>query len=601
MLSLHVVDITQETASNFEEHASDARQRNAEMNSRSGLCCLLWLATAILSLCGCSPTSYRRSADKEVYGIVEQVEGRIFGHTNAFTIDTVYSRRDPKTIPPSELIQDRLQTNQRVLSIEGALDLAVNQSRRYQSAKESLYLSALSLTGQRYAFAPQFFASAAGTLTRSSQGEVSVSVPSRVGVSQLLKTGGQLSARLANDILRYYTGDPRQSVVSLISVDLAQPLLRGFGRNNPSVESLTQAERNTVYAVRNYSFFQDQFALEIVNDYINLVAQKDVIRNQYTNYLGRVQSTKRLEARVGDRERLADVDQARQAELTAKNNYVNGVAAYRTSLDQFKIKLGLPLGETIYLEDQTLDELEQAGLVPAALDPDRAYRIAVERQLQILNAIDKFEDSKRKIQVAADQLRADLALLGNASLSSEPPTDYTRFNPSEIRSGVGLELNLPLDRLSERNNYRATLVSFEAGLRDLTLTLDTLKDSIQRGLRTLEQRRQNYEIQKNALQLADRRVVSTVLLLEAGRAEVRDLVDAQDAQISAQISVTAALVNYQQTRLQLLLDIGALDTAPPKFWLRDPLSAFFAGAMTPPSAAAPAEQPVLPPDQCFNN
>ena len=97
-----------------------------------------------------------------------------------------------------------------------------------------------------------------------------------------------------------------------------------------------------------------------------------------------------------------------------------------------------------------------------------------------------------------------------------------------MRASVGLQVNLPIDRLRERNSYRATLVNFEAQLRSLTLTLDNLKESIERGLRTLEQRRQNYEIQKNALQLANRRVQSTTLLLEAGRAEVRDLVDAQD-------------------------------------------------------------------------
>ena len=103
------------------------------------------------------------------------------------------------------------------------------------------------------------------------------------------------------------------------------------------------------------------------------------------------------------------------------------------------------------------------------------------------------------------------------------------------------------------------------------------------------------------MQLADRRVTSTTLLLEAGRAEVRDLVDAQDAQIAAQNSVTVALVDYQQTRLQLLLDIGALDTAPPKFWLQDQLSTFLAGTTTQPSSSQPDEQPVLPPDQYFNN
>ena len=418
-----------------------------------------------------------------------------------------------------------------------------------------------------------------------------------------MKSGGQLSASLANDILRYYTGDPRRSLVSILSVNLTQPLLRGFGRNNPAVENLTQAQRNVVYAVRNYSFFQDQFALEILIDHFNLLAQKEIMRNRYTNYLGRVQSTKRLEARAADRERLADVDQARQAELTAKDNYVNAVASYRNSLDQFKIKLGLPLGEKLALDDRELDEMEKNGLVPASLDPVAAYRVATAKQLQILNAIDVFEDTKRKIRVAANQLQADLKIVADADLSSTPPTDYSHFDPDKVRADVGLQLNLPIDRLPERNFYRSTLVTFEAGLRSFTLTLDALKESIDQGLRTLDQSQQNYEIQRNALELANRRVESTTLLLEAGRAEVRDLVDAQDAQISAQNAVTAALVGYQQTRLQLLLDIGALDTEVPKFWLKDHLAAYLPGnapASANPSLSKSKEQAVLPPDQYFS-
>ena len=559
------------------------------------------LAGALL-LFGCSQAHYRRSADKEVYGIIGQYESKIFGQTNAFTIDTHYSARKPEAILPAELIESRLQTGHRMLTITQSLNLAVRSSRRYQSAKETLYLTALSLTGSRYAFSPQFFANSTATAGRESDGDQFGSVNSQAGVSQFLKSGGQLSASLANDILRYYTGDPRRSLISILTVNLSQPLLRGFGRNNPLVENLTQAQRNVVYAVRNYSFFQDQFALEILNDHFALLAQKDITRNRYTNYLGRVQSTKRLEARAADRERLADVDQARQAELTAKINYVNAVALYRNLLDQFKIKLGLPMDEKLALDDRELDELEQNGLVPARLDPVAAYRVATAKQLQILNAIDQFEDTKRKIRVAANQLEADLNVVADADLSSSP-TDYSRFDPNQVRANVGLQLNLPLDRLPERNLYRRSLITFEAELRSLTLTLDNLKESIEQGLRTLEQRRQNYDIQKNALDLANRRVVSTTLLLEAGRAEVRDLVDAQDAQISAENEVTAALVDYQQTRLQLLLDIGALDTEVPKFWLKDQLAAYLPGsapvAGNPPQAQS-GEQPVLPPDQYFD-
>ena len=117
----------------------------------------------------------------------------------------------------------------------------------------------------------------------------------------------------------------------------------------------------------------------------------------------------------------------------------------------------------------------------------------------------------------------------------------------------------------------------------------------------MEQRRENYEIQKNALELATRRVTSTTLLLEAGRAEVRDLVDAQDAQISAQNAVTTALVDYQESRLQLLLDIGALHTAEPQFWLKENLRELRAGNGIARFNPQGGEQEVKPPEHYFEN
>ncbi len=558
-------------------------------------------AAALALWSGCGRTYFRRSADKEAYGIVQQYQRQVFGQTNAFTIDTPYSSRKPETIPPSELIEDRLRTNERVLTIEAALDLAVRHSREYQSQKESLYRTALARSSTRYAVgrtvAPTSGATALASRDSDGQKSASATVDNALSVSQLFKTGGRLTVDLLNSIMLYYSGRPELSF-SQISASLIQPLLRGFGRNNPDVEALTQAERNMVYAVRSYSLYQDQFALDIVNDYFRLLQQKDTVRNQYSNYLGRVEATERLAARE-DRERQVDVDQARQAELSAKDSYVNAVASYLTRLDQFKIVLGIPLGEKLFLDDGALDEVEKNGLVPVPLDPDEAYRLAVHKQLQLLNYIDQFEDSQRKARIAADQLKPGLTLSGNASLRSEGDTDYTRFNADQVAANVGLQLDLPLDRIPRGNTYRATLITFESDLRTFTRRLDDLKNSIENGLRTLEQRRQNYQIQTNALALADRRVVSTVMQLEAGRAEVRDLVDAQNSQIDAQNAVTSALVDYQQSRLDLMFAIGALDAEQPKFWLSDQLIGFLPSGTAVTAPPSPASQEVLPPDDYF--
>lgn len=558
-------------------------------------------ALGLLALvAGCSSKHYQKAADREAYKIVGQGQTKVFGHTNAFTIETPYTARDPQKIMPPELIEERAQVGPaRVLSIEEALSLAANSSRRYQTEKEKLYLLALSVSDARHVFQPNPFSDSIGKIQRVFVNTDNINrsreLYNKVGATTYLKSGASLGMSVANDVLRYYTGNGQSKIVSTLSANITQPLLRGVGRMNPNVELLTQTERNLIYGVRSFSYFQNSFSVEVLNDYFNLLAQKDVLRNRYTNYLSRVKSTRRLEARVVDRERLTDVDQARQAELSARVSYVSATTTYLNALDDFKVKLGLTVQDPIQLDDRPLDELQARGPLPVAVPRDEAYRLGVERHMDVLNEIDRYEDSQRKILFYANRLKADLNIFANAELDSNAPKDYTRFNSSRINTTLGVELKLPLDRLAERNDYRAALISFEAELRNLKLRLDTLKQAIERGLRNLEQRRQNYAIQSKALELANRRVASVTMLLEAGRAEVRDLVEAQDAQIAAQNAVTSELVAYQQAQLQLLLDMGIIETDSPHFWLKDQLAGVYQHPPSPPAA----EPNLVAPNQLF--
>lgn len=577
-----------------------------------------WVVAGLILISGCSTAHYRSSADREVYRIIQQVEKSVFGRTNKFTIDTRYSGRDPASILPDEIIGDRISTNRRILNLEQALNLAIQNSREYQSQREQLYLTALTLTGSRYQFTPQFFARSRGEIDSSTTQEKRVtrdpnsgapiatnfvdirnwsgSARNTIGVSQMLKTGGNLGVSIVNDLFRYYTGDPRRSAVSTISVNLVQPLLQGFGKNSAAVENLTQAERNVVYAVRSYSLYQNQFAVNVVSDYFNLLGLKDTVRNNYTNYLRRVETTQYLAARAVDRVRQSEVDDARTAELGARITYINSLASYLSALDAFKTRLGLPLSEKWYLDDADLRDLESAGLIPVDIDSEAAFRLAVSNHMEVLNAIDKFEDSKRKVRIAANALKPRLDLFADASLTSEGDTDYTKFDPDKVRTGFGFELDLPLSRRTQRNDYRASLISFESQLRSLVSTLDGYKDRIERGLRTLEQQRLNYLNRQMALEVARRRVEMNQLLLEAGRVQIQQVRESQDALIAAQNEVTNSLVRYLQTRLQLLLDLGLLNAEHERFWLEDPVAMLRPGIRPGKSPLYMPEDKLLPPD-----
>ena len=558
------------------------------------------LGLVALLLAGCSRKYYQAQADESVYGIPGNKQRLLTGSTNAFTIDTAWSKREPKDIRWEELYDhSKGGGGRRVIGIDDALRLAIEQNRQYQLRKETLYLTALGLTGERREFYKIPFGTGNVGVARERDADGRVDGGATVGFNQLLQSGGSISASLANDMLRYFTGDPRRSVSSVISLNFAQPLLRGAGADIVA-ENLRQAERDVIYDLRAFALFQQTFALDVVTTYYRLLQRRDAVRNAWNNFERLKKLREMLEAQsMAERRAKFEVDQARQQELQGKTAYISSVVAYQNAVDQFKITLVLPLGVEVALDDSPLEDLRQTGLVPVATDEEAAYAAAVERKMDILNEIDRLEDSKRKIAVAANRLRGNVTLVSGVSLANDA-VNYSKFDISQYRANAGLQLDLPFERMLQRNAYRATLITFERTLRSLGQTLDSARDSVRQGLRTLEQLQQNYIIQTNALELANRRVAVTDMLLQAGRAQTRDQLEAQTAQLTAQNAVTQTLVDHLTARLRFLVDVGSLQIDGDKWWLREqpvPLP-------TRPLPVRPAnlsDQAVASPEKVFGN
>ena len=556
---------------------------------------------AILFLGGCSTGFYKKRADKGVYEILKKVENDIFGESSGFSIDTPTSGKKTKDVTALKLLKSRNKGGEITLSLDQALGYAIKNSREYQSEKEKLYLTALNLTGERHNFRPSFFGRTRAESNRLSDGERTGTASTDLGINQALRTGGSLGISIANDLLRYFTGDPRRSAASVLNLNVTQPLLRGAG-SKIAAERLTQANRNVVYAVRDFSHFQNTFSVEIVNDYFDLLQLKNVIFNEYNNYESRRANKEYLTARV-DRESPEAQGDAKQDELQAKNRYISSITSYRNALDRFKITLGLPQTTNLRLDDKEIDLIRAAGAKSLYLGSQEGFLVALDNRLPLFNQIDRFEDNKRQVAIAANQLKADLNIIGSSSLNSDGgPTDYTDFDFKNVRTSVGLQLNLPLDRLRERNDYRATLINFESATRTLGQNFDELRNLLDRRIRELEQFRQSYQIQQNAVVLAKNRVEGNQLRLKAGTVIFRRLSESQDALISTQNAETRALVDYLGARLNLLIDLGVLQSDQKRYWLKEnPSNIKFKKA--PPSfeKSLPLEVggTVIPPNRLF--
>jgi hypothetical protein len=156
-----------------------------------------------------------------------------------------------------------------LLKLEQTVELGLINSREYQDRREDLYLTALPVTLERFAFAPQVFwveqaiREWAGRETPTGH-QNNWTLNSNVGVAKLFSTGALLLFNFANQTVFNLAGAGTRPLTSqsFINLDLVQPLLRGGGRS-VTLEPLTQAERNLLYEIRDFARFREEFYVAI--------------------------------------------------------------------------------------------------------------------------------------------------------------------------------------------------------------------------------------------------------------------------------------------------------------------------------------------------
>jgi outer membrane protein TolC len=127
---------------------------------------------------------------------------------------------------------------------------------------------------------------------------------------------------------------------------------------------------------------------------------------------------------------------------------------------------------------------------------------------------------------------------------------------------AGFELDLALDRLPQRNAYRAALISLDAAMRERERTEDLVKTQVRNALRSIRRTYNSYQIQFESTKQAFVRRERALLFLEAGRGNTLDLVDAQRDLLLNQLALTGSVVDYAVSRLQLLRDLEGLILEP---------------------------------------
>jgi len=199
---------------------------------------------------------------------------------------------------------------------------------------------------------------------------------------------------------------------------------------------------------------------------------------------------------------------------------------------------------------------DEAGLIPIELSADDAMVTALVQRFDLMNQRGMLADDWRTIKLAADDLKSVLNL--NVRQSFQTPNNQPlSFSFDDSRTELRASLDLPLNRRQQRNDFRQSLINYQAGRRSLMAFEDAIKFDVRQDLRDLDLDRVQYGINVVSAALASERVFSTKLELALGLGSVtaRDFLEAQRAYQNSLTAVANRRFSYIVDRAQLALDL----------------------------------------------
>ena len=409
------------------------------------------------------------------------------------------------------------------LSVDSALRLAYMHSPLHQSNLETVYLSSLDVTAQRFRLDTQFFGgSGTNYVHRGDINPVAISysaplggyvvagpfetpevnrfsIPSDLQARRRLATAGEVLVGFANSFTWDFTGSDASLGSSLANFSFVQPLLRGAGKQI-ALEQLTQTERRLLANLRAYAQFRQGFFTQVVigelgvtgpqrfgtstqlqsfsgfggvGGYLGLLQQSQQIRNTEENLRLQLRTRDRLEA-LYDNELIdiVQVDQFRQNIEVTRANLLDQTNSLELSVDNYKTQvMGLPADLAVSVDEALVSDfqlipLESNEIVDSLLDLQRKVgKISqlVELRVQVTELQEDLEEA-----IAAASFEASVFDEGLSRLNQS----LKRLNPA---SGKDDEETEDAKELAEPNASEMT--SEEVG-EALALLRETIQQQL---------------------------------------------------------------------------------------------------------------------------
>jgi outer membrane protein TolC len=407
------------------------------------------------------------------------------------------------------------------LTIEQAVEMALQKNRAFQTARRSLSAAASSY---RSALS-QYYPTITGGLTGSYAGSHSGAQGATTGIDKLISSGLEIGASLPLDL---------------------------SGAINRSVQ---QALNSLLISKAQYVSASQDLVVLVYNEYYSALRANETIAINKAQVEYARDQLKIAEAnlRAG---RVPEVDV-----LTAKVQLRNEEQNLKASEGDYEIRLA-NLKNTLLLDQQTkVIPVSKLEYVPELFNYEASVEEGMQKRLEVKIAELNVENAKIALKSTYDPYRPTLNVTGSYGYAVSGPnaSDAWDSRPDEPSWAATASISVPIfifDGGATRESITRANISVSQAQSDFDQVKDDIQLEIRNEVTSLENSSERVKIMQDSAALAKESLRITELRYQLGKTNYLELTNARNNLRQSELNYLDALIEYNLSKIRFDRALG---------------------------------------------
>lgn len=430
-----------------------------------------------------------------------------------------------------------------LLTLDQAIDLALQRNRRVLTAQNTREASRLNLANAESNFDLKLYPSSQSEFSQANDTEF-----------YQLGLGGKLEKRFewgGQGSLFPEVQYNEAGYGGAIKAAARIPLMRGLGRE-PTLAPVDDARFGLRSTGRSVDLTRVETVLNTVREGYATIRQQALVElwGASIQRLQKHAATARLQEKVG----LASPIDTYRAQIQIKDaqqNLNSSQEALENAFDRFKTVLDIPLHRPVKLDAPT-------KVQKIAMDPAQAFAVARQHRIEIKQLADRIQDHERRVRIAENNLKPGLDLVLEYSRFSD--SDLDEDNPFLNEDAFALRLVSATDwsRRSEKISYKKSRVALRQARLNFDQALNELHSDVRQQLNQLSKAETRIALRQAQIHDAKGKLALAEIKFRNALADNFEVIESETQYQRAQVDLLHAKIDYIVSGYRLQAILGTL-------------------------------------------